>query len=326
MVIKDPAALKVSKFAEISTFLNVFIGLLLGFFMSSSMSRWFSCANGFLELFDAIRILQINLSTLGVPEEKIQACLRYTLLSAWLLQLQLKADLFNEANREDAMERVWDFLRDIDNEEVEKPVLLAGMSGVEAAEEKILRSCTDPCNALWVWVVSVIASLSQDGDVPPMASPTYNALINLSERARVGIRTVRSSASIQAPYIYVQALATLVHVNNAISATSFGMTWGSSLGTTLAAFKAFHLERSTGTEVARDLQNVIISFFLASFGPFLYLALLEVAIAIAQPYNTKEGEVPAKRLLEKLEHDLIDGKAMAKVLPKKWPKPQFKKS
>ena len=86
-------------------------------------------------------------------------------------------------------------------------------------------------------------------------------------------------------------LATLVHCNNLLSALSFGMTWGASLGTSLAAFKTLNTENgATWGEVARDVQNVVISFFLSIFGPFIYMALLEVAVAIAQPFNTKENE------------------------------------
>merc|ERR550532_2930391 len=44
--VPDPARLKVDKFAKISQFLNVFVGLLLGFFMSASVNRWWSCAEG----------------------------------------------------------------------------------------------------------------------------------------------------------------------------------------------------------------------------------------------------------------------------------------
>ena len=39
LVVPNPAQLKVAKFTEVSKFLNVVVGLLLGFFMSSSMNR-----------------------------------------------------------------------------------------------------------------------------------------------------------------------------------------------------------------------------------------------------------------------------------------------
>merc|ERR1719453_2159952 len=46
----DPAHLEVSKFTQISNFLRVFVGLLLGFFMASSVNRWWKCMGGFMSL------------------------------------------------------------------------------------------------------------------------------------------------------------------------------------------------------------------------------------------------------------------------------------
>eukprot|EP00440_Ansanella_granifera_P041076 gb/GFBE01044542.1/.p1 GENE.gb/GFBE01044542.1/~~gb/GFBE01044542.1/.p1 ORF type:complete len:150 (+),score=60.73 gb/GFBE01044542.1/:1-450(+) len=69
--LKDPSKLEVGKFQKISGFLKVVVGLLLGFFLSNSVQRWYNCTNGFLELFDAIRCLHMQLSALGVPKERI---------------------------------------------------------------------------------------------------------------------------------------------------------------------------------------------------------------------------------------------------------------
>merc|ERR1719454_2229764 len=92
LVVPDPARLKVGKFTDVSKFLNVVVGLLLGFFMSSSMNRWHTCVNGFLELLDAIRNLQMQFVALGVPEEDSILCLRYSFASAWLLYGQLSIE------------------------------------------------------------------------------------------------------------------------------------------------------------------------------------------------------------------------------------------
>jgi predicted membrane chloride channel (bestrophin family) len=331
ILVGDPAALQVSKFQKISTFLSVFVGLLLGFFMSSSMARWYSCATGFLELFDAIRLLQMQLFALGVPEEKIDDCIRYTMLSAWLLSLQLKVDVYeqnDDASMKD-IESVWQLLRIREGENEGEEDQTGGdcviRSGMLPEDEAMLRTVDDPSSVLWLWVASIVGTLSCDGEVPPMQSPTYCNLINLTERGHAGIRQVRASVSVQPPFIYVQALAALVHINNIINAISFGMTWGTSLGTTLAAFHAFGSNGARWGEVARDIQDVIVSFFLSCFGPFIYVALLEVAVAIAQPFSSKDGEIPTKRLLEKLEKDLLDGKRMATNLPERWTKPRFKK-
>merc|ERR1719407_72552 len=87
--IPNPAQMKVAKFTSVSKFLNVVVGLLLGFFLSSSVTRWHTCVNGFLELLDAIRNLQMQFVALGVPEKENNLCLRYGFASAWLLYGQL---------------------------------------------------------------------------------------------------------------------------------------------------------------------------------------------------------------------------------------------
>merc|ERR1719336_2359835 len=88
-LVRNPADLEVAKFQKISTFLNVFVALLLGFFMSTSIHRWYSCVNGFLELLDAVRNLQMQLYALGAPMDTLDLCMRYGFLSAWLLNADL---------------------------------------------------------------------------------------------------------------------------------------------------------------------------------------------------------------------------------------------
>jgi len=68
LAVAHPGVQKVSKFTDVSKFLNVVVGLLLGFFLSNALGRWHSCVNGFLELLDAARNLQMQLATLGVPD------------------------------------------------------------------------------------------------------------------------------------------------------------------------------------------------------------------------------------------------------------------
>merc|ERR1719221_326297 len=155
--------------------------------------------------------------------------------------------------------------------------------------------------------------------------------MTLAQAGHAGVRTVRSSVNVQPPFIYVQMLAALVHINNIINAISFGLTWGSSIGTTLEYFKVpppgMHYDHGARmSELSRDTQNVIVSFFFSCFGPFIYQALLEVSIAIAQPFSSLDGEIPTQKLLRNLERDLHDSKMVSRScnLPAKWDKPHFK--
>merc|ERR1712032_190263 len=89
-------------------------------------------------------------------------------------------------------------------------------------EMSVLTEVKDPSSIIWIWVACMLGNLAASGDVPPMPTPTYGSLMQNVRSATQAIRKVRSSISIQPPYIYVQMLAALVHLNNIINAVAFG--------------------------------------------------------------------------------------------------------
>merc|ERR1719181_1528421 len=100
------------------------------------------------------------------------------------------------------------------------------------------------------------------------------------------------------------------------------MTGGVSLGTLLQHHRMhmFATERATEKEAATDGQSLLVAFFFSCFGPFVYQALLETSIAIAQPFSNSDAVVPTKRILNVLEKDLHDAERMAKEKKKMWQK------
>mmetsp|Transcript_22084 Transcript_22084/g.40588 ORF Transcript_22084/g.40588 Transcript_22084/m.40588 type:complete len:420 (+) Transcript_22084:77-1336(+) len=320
LLVPDPADLKVSRFADIVEFLRIFVGLLLGFFMSASVQRWWSCAEGFMQLFDAVRCLQIQFISLGVPEERSVHCLRYGVLSGWILSMQLEVEALPEDKRELAHEKIW--------ENLQLGLRPSGQSSderfgtISTEELEVLRKTSDPSSCLWMWVGSLIGCLSMDGLIPPMASPIYGRIMQLAEQAHDAIRNVRSNISIQAPFIYVQMLASMVHINNLVNAVSFGLTAGASVGTILSYIRLHPQEASaSGRQASADAQSLLSSFFFSCFGPFVYQAMLEVAIAIAQPFSHEHAILPTTHMLSCLEQDLSDGFEVAKKAP--WHMPSY---
>jgi len=320
-LVPDPAKMRIDRFAKISTFLNVFVGLLLGFFMSSSLHRWYNCADGFLVLFDAIRNMQMQFYALGVEETKSDCCLRYGVLSAWMLDALLHVQHAPDDDRESVKEQVWQTL--------DHGLGANRSTWVSVTKEELatLKNVNDAPGTIWIWVSCIIGRMAQDGDIPPMASPTYGRLIGLAQNAHDGIRSVRSSVCMQPPYIYVQMLASLVHLNNVINAISFGLTLGVAIGTRIQSYGlAGYLEVTKRGEASRDFQQVLVSFFFSVVGPFIYQALLETGAVIAQPFSSEDGHIPTTKMLRSLEQDLFDGKKIAGGLPPKWTKPDFKGS
>eukprot|EP00747_Dinoflagellata_sp_TGD_P163390 gnl/TRDRNA2_/TRDRNA2_182019_c0_seq1.p1 gnl/TRDRNA2_/TRDRNA2_182019_c0~~gnl/TRDRNA2_/TRDRNA2_182019_c0_seq1.p1 ORF type:complete len:407 (-),score=63.52 gnl/TRDRNA2_/TRDRNA2_182019_c0_seq1:74-1294(-) len=314
MVVPDPGALKAGKFLQVGTFLNVFVGVMLGFFLSSSVNRWYSCATGFLELFDAIRNMQMQCHALGVRPELENKLMRYGVLSVWLIHIELMVWAKPPPYRDAEKQRLW-------------KQLYEERQGLVVQPERVtLMNVSEPSALIWTWVASLVGRMAQDGDIPGMATPTYGRILGLVQSAHGGIRSINESMFVQAPFIYTHMLATLVHLNNILNALSFGML----LGVTIGVINANEGPKGDGVsatsgQVARDLQNLTVGFFFMVVGPCLYQALLNVAILIAQPFNNEDGIIPTLTLLASLERDLKDGWKFAEN-PPSWEKAYFKKA
>jgi predicted membrane chloride channel (bestrophin family) len=367
LTIPNPAMLKTSKFQKIAVFLRVFVGLLLGFFLTSSVNRWFECTKGFLELFDAIRTLQIQLLAMGIPDKVRFKVVRYGVVSGWLLSMMLQIEgLSDDGDKLKALSEMYSSLRDDAEEDPER--------GMEAASEhpegdqnggtsstspiarpmkmdekggkmgdisqgvanrytvlsneeiSTLQGVEDPASMMWIWVASLIGRISQDGWCPAMDSPTFGFVMQTVQDAHASIRNVRQSILVQAPFIYVHMLACLVHINNIVNGISFGIVLGSALGTTLQYHKISFLYSalSGDQDVVSDMENLVVSFIISIIGPFLYQVLLEVSVAIAQPFGNTESQIPTERLMTRLQKDLTDAVMMASK-PPSWERPRFKK-
>jgi predicted membrane chloride channel (bestrophin family) len=321
-VVPNPAVMKVSKFTQVSKFLNVVVGLLLGFFLSSSMNRWYACVNGFLELLDAIRNLQMQFAALGVAEGHTILCLRYGLASAWLLYGQLACETKQGAEEIQEREFMW--------KKMEAKMARIDRTGqtrlLDHLEVEALKKTRDPPGMVWMWVAALIGRLAQDGEIPGMQSPTYGRVMNLCQNAHGGIRQVRAAVSVQAPLTYTHMLATLVHINNFLCAVILGLVSGLAIGTTLVAHKmhffAPNAAQAKMRESDQDLQNMMVTFMYCFFGPVLYQALLFIGMSLAQPFGSNDAQVPMHRLLHCLEVDMCNGRDLMNYMP--FEKPYFK--
>jgi len=301
------------KMQKLGTFLNVFVGLLLGFFLSSSMNRWYSCVNAFLELLDAVRSMQMQMTALGVSQERTNLLSRYGLLSAWLLHLSLNMNVNDGMHDETAetqdssanTKSLWQSL------EANRPGL------VLPKEKELLMQHSESYALLWTWVASLIGRMAQNGEIPPMPSPTYGRIVNIVQEAFGSIRDVRALRLIKAPFIYAHTLAVLVHVNNILNAIGFGLVLGLALLQVLGNGKVYN-----STSWANICCSLFMQFCFSVLAPLLYLALLEVAVCIAQPFKYQSAKIPALKLLRGLEEDLKKAATMGDN-PPHWDKPCF---
>mmetsp|Transcript_7951 Transcript_7951/g.17173 ORF Transcript_7951/g.17173 Transcript_7951/m.17173 type:complete len:427 (+) Transcript_7951:83-1363(+) len=319
----DPNNLKVREFRQLATYLNVFVAFLLGLFMSIALNRWLACVNGFLVLVQAVRNLQIQLYSLGVPKDRVQHVLRYGVVSVRCLQHQLKGQrVFDEEKRKAFETEMWHELTTVGDE----------FSIMHEEEAEQLKEVEDPAGLLWLWVGSLIGRLAQDGLIPGMPTPTYGRIMNLAQQAQEGLREVRVTVAVQTPFMYVHTLSTVVHINNILAALSLGMTVGASLGVLLMATHHHLYPASAAPDrpVSLALENMSIATITCFVGPLLYQAFLIIGISISAPFSTVDGakshaeaSIPVTRILKELHTDLVDGARMAAALPS-WEPPCFK--
>jgi len=324
--VSNPALLKSSKFQLIGNFLQIFVCFMVAFFLASSVSRWFSCVNGFLEVFDTIRNFHMQLHALGVPAERRTQIARYGVVSAYLLFMELKIGMIlDEEEKIEATEKMWKDLTIgsfATSEQMKKYVMLL------PDEEEILLQVQDPAAVIWVWVASLVGRLAQDGEIPPMASPTYGRIMTHAENAHHGIRNINASIQARAPFIYVHMLASIVHINNLVNAITFGITMGSLAGTLLMYFPSLaqlvkYKGQSKREDVILDAENFVVTIFINMVGPLIYQTLLDVSICMTEPFKTKESNIPVLRLLVSLVKDLLDRDTLA-FDPPSWEVPYFK--
>lgn len=308
--VRDPAQLNVSRFGEISSFLRMFVGLLLGFFMSASVNRWWKTVESFTALCGVVRKLQMMLNACGVPEQDSERVLRFGFLSARILHMELHIQALPLDEQDAAHEKRWQEFCNGDGFNTKFAKVLSD-------EEEALhwRKIEDAPGTLWIWIGSLLGRFAEKGLInTKVAGPAFARCMTLSGEGLDRILHVRSSITAQAPYIYVQMLSSLVHINNIFNALSFGMTTGVSFGTWLqyCGVPLYSNTTATSAQAAIDGQAFVVSFFSSCFGPFVYQALLEVSIAIAQPFSNNDAIVPTRSILYRLEQDLRDGMSTAK--------------
>lgn len=318
VAVPDPVSLKIENFIKLSYFLNFFVGLLSGFFMTSSLNRWHDCAQGFLELGDAIRNLLMQFQALGVAKERSDLCMRYGLLSGWFLKQQLSEEALPAEYSQDSRRAMWKALAAQPGqlELGSKPLL-------DEQELDVLKKVSDPSGVMWTWITSLVARMAQDGEIPGMATPTYGRIMNIAQDAHDGIRHVRSSISVRAPFVYVHMLASLVHINNIMNAVCFGLCMGIAIsGHLIQSGYHYYTPKVRGNQVERDTSFTLVTAFVCCIGPLLYQAITEISVALSQPFGTNYGRLPIDRMLFSLEEDLLDGKVLA-ASPPHWEPPHF---
>jgi len=321
--VPDPQHLDVSKFIEITSILNIFLGVMLSFFLKDSVERWSSCVDGFLDLFNSIRNLGLQLHALGADQERSTKVLRYGVISSVMLIQELKTQGMKESDRKPIDAVLWRKLLTMPNVDTENR-----FRHLTKTEQDLLEGTRDIAGQMWLWVGSLIGRMAQDGDVPPMQSPTYGRILNICQTAQESLRQVRYARCVKVPFVYVHTLATLVHITNVLFAITLGLVFGSSVEGIMAYARSY----SDTTPNPKDLklimpvqqvQTLVIETIKCVLAPLLYQAFFLLGCGISSPFNNEDTSVPVNKMLTKLTTDLSDGERLARN-PPRWTMPSFK--
>lgn len=259
----------------------------------------------------------MQLHALGVEHTKLKMCLRYGVLSASFLIHELRTRKFPDAERLEANERMWEGL--VKDNASEYLRLLPG-------EREVLEPVADTAGQMWIWIASLIGRMAMDGDVPPMASPTYGRIMNLGQEAQQALRQVRTELVVQMPFVYVHTLATLVHFNSILLAVNLGFSCGVTMHG-IQDFTLYHEHLKANPAIAQpltsQLQTFIVELTRGFFGPLLFQAFLEIGISVVSPFTDSDAAIPVRRLMKNLERDLTESFILAENTPN-WERPSFK--
>jgi hypothetical protein len=215
-LIADPRKLDPSKFAALTDCLGFFTGLVLTFFLKSSIGRWLHCVNSYLAIFDSIRNLAMQLHALGAPRERMDTCLRYGMLSTVFIVSDVQTNCLTPENKRAEEELMWNNLEENPSEFLK----------VLPGEREAIAPVGDKPWQMWLWIGSLLGRMAQDGDIPGMASPTYGRIMQLAQAAQDHIRELRSTVLVQLPFIYVHMLCICVHVTCILEFIGAGVAVG----------------------------------------------------------------------------------------------------
>jgi len=263
----------------------------------------------------------MQMAALGVAKELKDTLNRYGLLSAWLLNLHLhmhavqnpgdgKGEVEN-VNDKEHVDALWKKLDEI------RPDL------VHPHEKKILMGYSESYALIWTWVASLIGRMARNGDIPPMASPTYGRILDIVQQAYGSIRGARVPFLIRAPFVYVHTLSILVHANTLMNAIVFGVQLGLTIPYLILTAHQLEEKKLAEVHLPDTCADFFVAFCLNLIAPILYLTLLDASTCLAQPFTFQNAKIPLQRYIKVLENDLKSAESLAEE-PPFWEKPMFK--
>merc|ERR1719440_497390 len=293
LCVPSPEKLDTQTFHDAVSFIKVFIAFMLGLFLNSCLSRWYSILGAVTDLFLAIKKVVWTLNSCGVPEETRGRIQKLMVLSCYLLECEVSNQWEADAIR---VRRSWE-----DNCFVakQKGVLSPGQKRV--LESKVQFSARSL--AVWSWVGTLIRQLKGPGISPPMTARIMSECAEAIEQ----MKKIKTFATLQLPFMYSHMLAFLVQVNNILLAVACGFSCAVRIGDAVHSTNALmHADGVRGhmSSLYGSAQGLLLEILVVIIEPVLYQAFLIIASTLADPFTHDQYGLPMLEYIEELSEQL----------------------
>lgn len=247
----------VGKESTIRAFLSMFsnlIGLLLSFYTSLNIGRWWAMRNGVQDLWTGASKLSVLLAN-GVTTDRdvLESVQRYARCSLYML--------FRASQK------------------VQNPYLAMRKRGLlkddelSRLEQLGLRGMYPQASVPWAWMANMVSTLHKQGLTA--GPPHYSLLLSTVEQGRSGISTIQMYIETPIPMAYLHVLGLMVKIHNVFIASLYGLIC------------VMHLAGSHGVNEVAIVRTVFRAFFM----PFLYNALLIINGDLTNPFDGDVGDL-----------------------------------
>merc|ERR1719271_1747045 len=224
----------------VNNVIRVLLAFILALYMSASVGRWWSSMTALAAFFEKVKQMQLALSVMNAPLERVATGRRYCLLSPALLRFELRTMWEKDGA---AVNAAWAKTVQLCRERV----WLSGQG------ESLLEHGTQEHRAemVWSWIGSVLAA--QINDLTAAGAPPAAARVTaLAAGCMHFLHKTKTSVAFQIPLTYTHTVATLVHVNNVVLAFTSGMVLAISIQ---AAQRYDHALEHGETPGGKDLED-----------------------------------------------------------------------
>jgi len=259
---RRPELIDAKRVSSLVNYFSLFIAVMLAFYMSVVINRWWAMRNSTLGAFwgavdDLALILGAHYPELDNRPLKTLV-LRYCMLSYELIFMQAQG---TDGDLSELIER----------------------NLLKEEERRRLQPLSSKSQVVWVWIASVFRLLAEQGK---LSSRLLVRLYGICATGRSAIGSIFAHVDTQLPYAYVHLLSVLVHLNSILITCKAG---------TVAAVAVWNLVRSESPGPVSDAENVqvlLLQIFMVIVVPLFFHAFLECAATLSDPFGNGPQDFP----------------------------------